>query len=87
MKSDLGCLTCVAAMLCKIVQAFFFFHLPAWHIAKKKWKKNMYRCSLMDDLDPIFSANSFSTGLSEKLDLVLSGNMCHLVVHCGNGRL
>lgn len=41
----------------------------------------------MGILDPGFNSNSFSTGLSEKLNLVLAGKMCHLAAHCGNGML
>lgn len=41
----------------------------------------------MYHIDPGFSTNSISASLSEKLNLVLAGKMCHLVAHCGNGML
>lgn len=41
----------------------------------------------MGVFDCVFSSYSVSTGLFEKLDLVLPGKICHLMVQCGNSRL
>lgn len=73
-------------MLCEVVHTFLFsFTYLLSSCCQNISRKTPTRFPSMG-VNHVFSSNPISTGLSEKLDFVLTGKICHLGVHSGNDR-